>query len=57
MPKIKNKLRMFEARPFFKNYIMLEKICVSFSMCLEHDYICVVLRIIKGFHGQERETT
>ena len=57
MSKIKNKLRMFEARPFFKNYIMLEKICVSFSMCLEHDYICVVLRIIKGFHGQERETT
>ena len=27
-----------------KNYIMLDKICISPSMCLQNDYIRVVLR-------------
>ena len=27
-----------------KNYIMLDKICISPSMCLENDYIRLVLR-------------
>ena len=27
-----------------KNYIALDKICISPSMCLENDYIRVVLR-------------
>ena len=42
--KIKNKIRVWEARPFLKNYIILNKICISLSMCQENDYNRVVLR-------------
>ena len=35
---------MLEARPFLKNYVILDKICISASMCLENDYIFVALR-------------